>query len=79
MAIATMTPPTCTPITARPHLASGHAGAMLLHELQLTHDPVGSISEPARGGIVSPRRAPDSTHTPRGRHSAATRVATDDL
>ena len=38
----TMTPP--TPITARPHLASGHAGAML-H--QPTHDPVGSISEPA--------------------------------
>ena len=38
----TMTPP--TPITARPHLASGHAGAMLR---QLTHDPVGSISEPA--------------------------------
>ena len=36
------TPP--TPITARPHLASGHAGAMLR---QLTHDPVGSISEPA--------------------------------
>jgi hypothetical protein len=38
----TMTPP--TPITARLHLASGHAGAML-H--QPTHDPVGSISEPA--------------------------------
>jgi hypothetical protein len=38
----TMTPP--IPITARPHLARGPTDAL---PLQLTHDPAGSISEPA--------------------------------
>ena len=38
----TMTPP--IPITARPHLARGPTDAL---PPQLTHDPAGSISEPA--------------------------------